>query len=227
MRMMEACTGCGVTRRKRERWFWVYPDILPPGQLVPIAQYCKACGAARAGKQPSRPDDGPRCPGIMMAGPSVRAILAGTKTQTRRLRTHAVGDRPWVKEAIVALDGDPTTAIYCADGSAARVERWPWKRTSINPMFMPRSLSRITLEITEVRQQRLHDITETDADAEGVVSWDGLLDNAEICRAAKLAGCCAEDSRAWFAALWERVNGNQAPWSSNPTVCALTFRAVR
>lgn len=41
--MSDACSKCGVERRKRERWFWIYPDILPPGMLVPVAVYCAGC----------------------------------------------------------------------------------------------------------------------------------------------------------------------------------------
>lgn len=41
--MSDACSTCGAVRKKWARWFYIYPDILPPGNLVPIAIYCKLC----------------------------------------------------------------------------------------------------------------------------------------------------------------------------------------
>jgi hypothetical protein len=79
---------------------------------------------------------------------------------------------------------------------------------------MPRWASRITLEITDVRVQRLQEISEEDAEAEGVYSWSemGPLD---IC------------ARPLFASLWDSLNGKRAPWASNPFIWALTFRRAK
>lgn len=76
-------------------------------------------------------------------------------------------------------------------------------------IFMPRKLSRITLKITEIRVQRLQEISQDDAQAEGCAhSGNGGFSSA----------------RALFAALWDSINGVRAPWHDNPWVWAYTFR---
>ena len=93
--------------------------------------------------------------------------------------------------------------------------------------FMPRWASRLLLEVTEVRVQRLTDITEDDASAEGVapffeqypsVGRDQQLTTGELASEAPF--------RASFAVLWDSINGERADWVSNPWVFALTFRRV-
>jgi hypothetical protein len=90
-------------------------------------------------------------------------------------------------------------------------------------IFMPRWASRITLEVKDVRLELLHDISEEDADAEGVEEMDGSLDEVKLCARAKEMGACATDSRVWFAELWEKINGDRATWSSNPWVWRVAF----
>lgn len=84
-------------------------------------------------------------------------------------------------------------------------------------IFMPRWASRITLEITDVRVERLQDISEEDAKAEGVVPF--VRDEE---------GDCWTDGkyRTAFNYLWESINGKRAPWSSNPWVWVISFRRV-
>jgi hypothetical protein len=41
--MADTCTTCVKARPKWARWFYIYPDILPPGRLEPIAIYCESC----------------------------------------------------------------------------------------------------------------------------------------------------------------------------------------
>jgi hypothetical protein len=81
-------------------------------------------------------------------------------------------------------------------------------------IFMPRWASRITLEITDVRVQRVQEITEEDAEAEGVYSWSdmGPLD---IC------------AKPLFSDLWDSINAKRGfGWDVNPWVWALTFKRV-
>lgn len=102
--------------------------------------------------------------------------------------------------------------------------------------FMPRSASRLTLEVTDVRVERLKDITDADAIAEGIYghysdelgrtlySYDtpghvGVGGRTSI--TTRPAGW--EKPRSAFGMLWEKVNGSDA-WEANPFVVAVTFR---
>jgi hypothetical protein len=90
---------------------------------------------------------------------------------------------------------------------------------------MPRWASRITLKITGVRVERLHAISEADAWAEGIAAVDGTLDDAAICRAAKVLGCSHEDGRATYGALWAEIHG-EASLVEDPWVWVVDFRRV-
>src|SRR3972149_9260264 len=120
---------------------------------------------------------------ILFSGPMVRAILEEKKTQTRRvmiekyvkllpllgpadLATHCpygqVGDKLWVREKLEhSLKGTPTR--YAADGCPVMREGasidWPFKTSPLPSILMPRWASRILFEITEVRVQRVQEIT--------------------------------------------------------------------
>lgn len=187
---------------------------------------------------------------ILFSAPMVRAILDGTKTQTRRVvkpqpvtrgrvdedcvvtigkQTHSgptrymldrltefgcpygqPGDRLWVKEThAIRSTGQ---VVYRADTTdfdprAADVVGGRW-RPSIH---MPRRASRITLTITDVRVERLQEISEVDAEAEGVAFMREHTDIDETLTAVQL-----------YAALWDSINGEGA-WSSNPWVWVVTF----
>lgn len=79
-----------------------------------------------------------------------------------------------------------------------------------SPIHMPRWASRMTLGVTEVRVQRLQEISEADARAEGAAPWTG-----------------AEQSyRTDFAKIWRTIHGPDA-WDANPWVCALTLNVHR
>jgi len=135
------------------------------------------------------------------------------------------GDRFYVKERWDYFGGDeyiyqrePGAVLYEAGCDLTQIGR-RWR----NPMFMPRWAARLRFELTEVRVQRVQEITEEDARAEIGDSLHGVLDDTEICRLAKLAGCMATDTRAWFAAAWDMIHGRGA-WERNDHVWALTFK---
>lgn len=227
---------------------------------------------------------------ILFSAPMVRALLAGTKTQTRRDLTKtferyphlvgyettgtlkqlegksvphvefvhsalglwhpeentrgrsgwyvplkaAVGDRLWVREAwrCNGWATDVATIFYAAsegDGYTAMCEQYPvadkrplrvtagW-RPSIH---MPRWASRLSLTVTEVRVERLQDISEADADAEcfGGNYPDEVLPEVfpgdrEQYGHLSMAQC--------YGRLWDHINGAGA-WEANPWVVAYTF----
>lgn len=118
------------------------------------------------------------------------------------------GYRWWQQPHYRATDPEPELDIGTGDPGV----RW---RPSI---FMPRWASRLTLEVLSVRVERLQDISEGDAKAEGVTapwlgfgSWDYIGPSTH---------------REAFALLWDRINAKRAPWASNPWVWVLEFRRV-
>jgi hypothetical protein len=93
-------------------------------------------------------------------------------------------------------------------------EGWPWKRAVLPAMFMPRSFSRLTLDITGVRAERVQDISDADAIAEGCYRGLPTADGGV-------------SWRAEFAALWDGLYaGTDKAWSINPWVWVVEFRRV-
>lgn len=125
-------------------------------------------------------------------------------------RYGAPGDRLWVKEAWATLPLNKR--FYRADGEMHG--EWKWRSS----LFMPRLASRITLEIVDVRVERLNVITEADAKAEGF-AWNestavGWGDGAH--RHPVLA----------FSETWDKLNGKTHPWSSNCWVWVIEFKRI-
>lgn len=141
------------------------------------------------------------------------------------------GDRLWVKQALGCGPHDEVT--YTSDDSVALdaeglVVPWPWKPAVLGAMYCPRWASRLTLEITEVRVERLRDLSERDAWDEGIEAFDGAIDDVDIIKAAKTAGLTIDDGRAMFGALWDSINGHRegAAWADNPWVWVISFRRL-
>ena len=181
---------------------------------------------------------------IIFSAPMVRALLDGAKTQTRRVldnkravmrdrcdaldcvRIH-VGDRLWVREAFWTCD-DCGHRNMCEGGAnhSGHVGRWccascddllPKAKTS--PIFMPRWASRLTLTVTDVLVQRLQEISEADARAEGIQpNGRGWWTGAE--------GQAGDTPRAAYALLWDSLHGHGS-WEANPWAAAYTFTVQR
>jgi hypothetical protein len=255
---------------------------------------------------------------ILFSAPMVRALLAGTKTQTRRaIRDQSIGERfshmtdaglahlewlgtpccgsgvwdvpehsaevaspygqpggqLWVRETYYAwgrwetrfsakkgrdewhfvdLTLDVGKAyLHTADGQQPQpmggkrhrggvTPTW-WKRPAI---FMPRAASRITLEVTGVRVERLQDISEKDAIAEGCHGpEDDIASNLPNCPNCGGIGLytafnpstggalpdtdcrMCDTSVKRYRLLWESINGPDS-WSANPWVWCVEFRRL-
>lgn len=223
---------------------------------------------------------------IIFSGAMVRALLAGRKTQTRRLvkpqppqcvtsagviaRTgegqtdewswlsgdpkdcdtwgfegdfsvrYRPGDRLYVRENFQLLSladylptkSEPADVRFaatdpCAD-LPADARGYSWRPC----IHMPRWASRLTLIVEDVRVERLQDISEADAIAEGIAEypcegphrgegatfWTAELGHPE--HGARFTPVSA------YRALWESLHGDDS-WTANPFVVALTFRVVR
>lgn len=132
-----------------------------------------------------------------------------------------LGDLLWVRETCMEWEGKARDVVYRADidGGAWEDLRadlnsgFPWKiRPSIH---MPRWASRLTLEITNVRVERLQSITPAECRAEGIAPYDGGWTNG-------LLGPFS-DPRLAFADLWDSTGGD---WSSNPWVWVIEFKPI-
>lgn len=160
-----------------------------------------------------------------------------------------VGDRLWVREtwrplivhhcAMDACDCADVSVQYCADaeqrlfadGEIDRVNPdWTMPqaaaRGSVPSIYMPRWASRLTLEVTGVKVERLQDISEDDARAEGIIEAD---DPGEFGWNDYTKGQEQEDYLNPYESywtLWDATNG-VGSWSKNPEVVAITFRVIR
>ena len=138
------------------------------------------------------------------------------------------GDRLWVKEAwYTSKKYDPlppakfpveAKTIFRYLGSRAKPE---WAGRTRSARFMPRWASRITLEIVNVRVERLQDVSDDDAKAEGFEYYGETLfkDYGEI---------LAEHTAIYkYASYWDLLNARQGfLWKSNPWVWMIEFRVL-
>ena len=123
---------------------------------------------------------------------------------------YAPGDRLWVKETWTHTG---TGVWQTSDVHHARDGKIVYRATEDIPgagwfpsIFMFRKFSRLTLIVTDVRVERLQDISEADAIAEGLGEGDFY----------------GMDPRCWYRDLWDNING-AGSWDANPWVVALTF----
>ncbi len=136
------------------------------------------------------------------------------------------GHRLWVRETWMDLQGTGIEIVtgsreryaYGADtprGSYGDDQRKCYGLKWRPSIHMPRAASRITLEITSVRVERLQDISEADAQAEGVTDDGSLVTD--------LDGKDRGGTIAAYATLWEVING-VGSWDDNPWVWVLQFK---
>lgn len=126
----------------------------------------------------------------------------------------------WVRESfwnISYVGNSKKSFIYRADLTDAAAELVTWKPS----IHMPKEAARIFLKVTNIRVERLNDITEADAIAEGVYKYyedDGGFMNYLVSG----ARTCA---RVSFETLWSKINGHES-LKSNPWVWVIDFERV-
>lgn len=91
--------------------------------------------------------------------------------------------------------------------------------------FMPKSASRITLEITAVRVERLQDITEDDAMAEGIILAGSRFDTPHIHNEEEYQRALQFGAIDIYKSLWESING-PGSWTVNPWVWVIEFKKL-
>jgi len=156
-----------------------------------------------------------------------------------------VGDRLWVREATTRFDRgtcdqhvwyraghnhlDVPAGNWWLTATPDQHSEWPRDRPgpaggapyNVPSIHMPRWTSRLTLIVTGVKVERLQDISEADAIAEGVeCDSDGWRDYLM-----PTTQCCAS-ARESFRTLWASING-RVLWAANPWVAAYTFDVNR
>ena len=165
---------------------------------------------------------------IIFSAPMVRAILGGRKSQTRRvvkpqpnvrlsnieetnLWSYTLceqdwkctygkpGDILWVREIFYK---HKHIGMKFSDEYEALPDNLKQYYRKCSSIFMSKWTSRITLKISDVRVERLQEISEKDAISEGILAV------------------------ASFADIWNSINGKKHPWASNPWVWVIDFERV-
>lgn len=148
-----------------------------------------------------------------------------------------VGDQLWVRETWnhdcypYPISDNPIfhyRADYFDDplGADLELSKDGIRRKWFPSIHMPRKASRIQLEITDIRVERLNEISECDAKAEGITPND--------VRQMWLFGATIEDRAAIykhaavepFRTLWESING-EGSWATNPWVWVIEFKVIK
>ena len=157
------------------------------------------------------------------------------------LQLRAPGDRLWVREVWARVEPHPLVMEDYGMPLAYRVQRDPvllayWRRRVIfladfpgkkpeqcgqgatdnlwrSPVTMPRWASRLLLEVTEIRVERVQEIGVEDCIAEGMRT--NLREHD---------ACC--ELKDQYAKIWDQINGRMNPWAANPWVWCISFRKL-
>ena len=186
---------------------------------------------------------------ILFSTPMVQSILEGRKTQTRRVVKHQpsekgglafndgehpqmkcpygeIGDVIWVRETMI-YNKNSETFWPVADGYSKSVcektgKTFEYEKT-IPAIYMPEQACRLFLKITDIRVERLQEITEEDAIAEGVDKY-GIQDNFAYKDYVNSKSSYGQAKNS-FMSLWYLINGVES-WMTNPWVWVISFERI-
>ena len=149
------------------------------------------------------------------------------------------GDRLWVRETFRLTTGDDCACYepcQCKSGvpvyyASCADDECKWKPS----IFMPRWASRITLEIVEVRVQRVQEISHKDAISEGcpdagdisAKTWDESGISRRVFEDSQNRRNTIFGAKAEYSILWDSINSKRGfGWDKNPWVWAITFKRL-
>ena len=129
------------------------------------------------------------------------------------------GSKLWLRETFCQVCYKKDSVKDVCYKEDLDVEHMACKLVKFAPsIHMFRWASRITLEITDIRVQRLQEISEEDAIAEGTQSVTEL-------KGKHVQATWTE--RQAYKNIWDSINGKTHPWSSSPWVWAITFKEIK
>ena len=152
------------------------------------------------------------------------------------------GDIAYLREP---LRRDHEGGIQYADDGASEIDlesldgftKWKWKRSTLPSIHMPRWAARKFVRITEICVERLQDISESDAIAEGVDDWIDQhqtpfcrrnyaeFDSSGVCTEPESCNCDGYSYVEHFAELWKSINGADS-WAANPWVWVVEWEVI-
>ena len=182
------------------------------------------------------PTGNPKAYAVVKMGDGIYSRIPVNRRDNIKCPYGQVGSRLWVRETwwvhpdyknvsagwLAPTANSPERVFYSLKDSAdwcyeseKKPEDWEYRLAKKVPsIHMPRWASRITLEITEIRVERLNQITDDDALAEGVFGDETCYDQATPCMC--------------FEALWDSINAKRGcGWGTNPWVWAISFKEIK
>lgn len=184
---------------------------------------------------------------ILFSTPMVQAILAGRKTQTRRVVKEPKGfvgnwlfqNIEYVRSRVQCPYGKPGDVLWVREswqhggmltsgpGYVYKSGNYPKGMIKWKPsIHMPKDACRIWLEIVSVRVERLNEISDSDALAEGIETWFDTLFQEN-----RFRDYVNDTDRGYrfptssFFSLWSKINGEQS-LNSNPFVWVVEFKQI-
>jgi len=147
---------------------------------------------------------------------------------------YKVGDILWVRETWqhtkclnINFEDENYGYVYKADGQPWEdIEGWTWKPS----IFMPKEACRIKLEITDIRIERLNDISREDAINEGIEFQSFYIGNSGLPKPIgyKIYGSknsWDENPIVSYWSLWDQINGKDS-WNCNPWIWVIKFKKL-
>lgn len=165
---------------------------------------------------------------------TVQTDVDDSRTFELKPKYGKAGDLIWCRETWfpAAINGNRVLVGYHEKDPDVTIEittdrvEYYWKQLHkgrmIPSIHMPKEAARIWLQVTDIRVERLQDITEEDAQAEGMEKMDDSMFPYKL-YSCNTASCI--DAKTSFKFLWQGINGDES-WNSNPWVWVVSFKVI-